>query len=292
MSTVLRYTIKALSALPFWFWYGLSTGLYVVLFYAVGYRKKVVLGNLQRSFPEKSSAELQRIARTFYQHFCDILVEYVKLISIKQTTLEKRLSFSNYEVLKKYEAQKKPVIIVCGHYGNWEYVSCLPIFNHVTQSNIKFKSIYKVQKSKAVDDLLFYSRSRHGLHLVPTTEVRKDFAEETHPCPALVFLGDQSPSNEHKAYWMKFLNQDTGVLFGTERYAKMYDYAVVYMRIQWKKRGHYEFSFTDITGDPKNTAKGFITERHHQLLEEDIKRAPAYWLWTHKRWKKQKPENL
>ncbi len=286
----MKILLKSLSALPLWFWYGLSDLLiFPVLYYLIGYRKAIVTGNLERSFPEKSKAEIAKIRKAFYHHFSDIMVEYIKLLGISTRELNKRISFEKPEVLKQLEAQGKSFLMVGGHFGNWELHSGIALFNKQHQSNINFKGIYKVQKNKAVDDLLFESRSRHGVNLLPTDEVKNQLSDKENGVFTMIFLGDQSPSNALRAHWTTFLNQDTGILMGTERYAQIFDLAVVYVRILQPKRGHFVFDFELISTDANATEKGEISEAHHQLLEKDIRETPHRWLWTHKRWKKKKP---
>ena len=282
--------LKLLSILPFGFWLLVSRMLAPLLYYGIGYRKKVVHQNLHRSFPSKSEEEINKIAFEFYQHFCDVMVEYIKFLTISSKALKKRVQFGNTEVLQKYSTSKRDFIIVAGHYGNWEALCALPLINEIKGLEIRLKGIYKVQKNKAVDDLLFKSRSRHGLVLVPTADVKQSMQEKTSTSSAIVFLGDQSPSNALRAHWTTFLNQDTGILMGTERFAKIFDQPVVYMTITHPKRGHYKFDFSEITEQPKEHPKGGISELHHQLLEKDIIANPSKWLWTHKRWKKEKPK--
>ncbi|MBA3972565.1 MAG: hypothetical protein H0X46_10595 [Bacteroidetes bacterium] len=89
---------------------------------------------------------------------------------------------------------------------------------------------------------------------------------------------------------MTFLNQDTGVLYGAEKFAKEYDQPVLYGRINKVKRGHYSFEFAETTLHPKETAQGEITEMVTRMLEKDIIKDPQYWLWSHRRWKHKRPE--
>ncbi|TXC82004.1 lysophospholipid acyltransferase family protein [Luteibaculum oceani] len=291
MNWIIKVKVRAISQLPFWFWHGLSSLLYPVVYYLIGYRKKVVFKNLRKSFPEKNEKEIKSIAKQFYKHFCDVLLESIKLITVSTRQLEKRISFKNIDVLEKYASQGRHLIIVLGHYGNWEFLLGLPLANKILKHKIRFSGLYKTQSNKAVDDLLYKSRSKHGLKLIASENAKKSLAKPKSNCEAILFLGDQSPANAKRAHWTKFLNQDTGILMGTERYSKIFDRSVVYMVIHKKSRGYYEFQFHDLIDDPLNTGKGEISELHHRALEKDIVANPAYWLWTHKRWKRKKPKN-
>lgn len=101
---------------------------------------------------------------------------------------------------------------------------------------------------------------------------------------ATAFAADQTPPPE-TAYWTTFLNQDTPVFWGTEKIAQKFNYPVVYVTIRLVKRGHYEVDAELVYDDPKSTKEGEITEMHTRRLEQDIKKQPEIWLWSHRRWK-------
>mgnify|MGYP006406595069 FL=1 len=67
-----------ISILPFPIFYKISDGVYLLLYYVIGYRKKMVLANLKRCFPEKSEEELLLIRKKFYKHMCDLFLEMIK----------------------------------------------------------------------------------------------------------------------------------------------------------------------------------------------------------------------
>jgi KDO2-lipid IV(A) lauroyltransferase len=288
VSRVIYYSlIIPISLLPFPLLYGLSDFLFFLFYYVLGYRKKIVLGNIQRSFPEKTAREHKEIARKFYRHFCDLILESLKTFTISEKQVAKRVTCKNPEMINKYYNQGRSVIIAGGHYNNWE------IFAVGVDQLIKHKAvgIYKPLSNKYFDDKIRKTRSKYGLYMISTKIVKRVFDEEKNNLIATIFAIDQSPSNSNNCYWMKFLNQDTGVLFGVEKYAREYDFAVVYGRINKEKRGHYSFEFFPACDNPKETGYGEITETVTKMLERDIQEIPEYWLWTHRRWKHRKPEN-
>ncbi|MES2285024.1 MAG: lysophospholipid acyltransferase family protein [Bacteroidota bacterium] len=278
--------IIPISLLPFPLLYALSDGLYILFYYILGYRKKVVLQNIRNSFPDKTEKEHIEICKKFYRHFCDLVVESLKTFTISEKEVLKRVICINPEVIDKYFDQKRSVIIAGGHYNNWE------LFAVAVDALIKHKTvgIYKPLSNKYFDGKMRSTRGKYGLEMISTKEVKTFFDTHTNVLTATIFGTDQSPSNPNNAYWMKFLNQDTGVLFGAEKFAKEYNYPVVYGRLNKLKRGHYSLDFTDVTDTPKETAHGEITEKITLLLEKDIQAIPQYWLWTHRRWKHKRPE--
>jgi len=276
--------IIPISLLPFPILYGISNGLYVILYHLTGYRKKVVMENIRNSFPQKTTKEHEDICKKFYKHFCDLILESLKTFTISNKEVQKRVVCKNPEGINKYFDQGRSVIIAGGHFNNWE------IFAVAVDSQIKHKAIgiYKPLNNKFFDNLLRKTRSKYGLYMISTKIVKQVFEEEKNNLTATIFAIDQSPSSHKNAYWTKFLNQDSAVLFGTEKYAIDYNIPVVYGRINKEKRGHYSYEFFDVTDQPKSLQYGEITEKVTRMLEADINEKPEFWLWTHRRWKHKK----
>ena len=272
--------ILPISLLPHSVLYLISDIIYLIIYKIIGYRKGIVLTNLNNSFPDKSKQELENIMSDFYRHFCDIIMESLKGFTISEKEISKRLVIKNPELSNKYANKGKSIIFVGGHYNNWEI--CAQAF--ALYSNHKCVGIYKPLSNQFLNKKLIASRSRYGLNLVSMKQSKKSF-EESNEAKAIVFGSDQNPSNPNKAYWLQFLNQDTAVLFGAEKYAKEYNWPVVYVSICKVKRGYYEVEYSLITDSPTKQSHGKITEDFTKRLEHDIITQPQYWLWSHKRWK-------
>ncbi|MBL7875165.1 MAG: hypothetical protein JNL53_05845 [Cyclobacteriaceae bacterium] len=274
------------SWLPFPVLYLLSDGLYLILYKGIGYRRKVVFKNISNSFPHKSHEEHLVIERAFYRHFCDLIVESIKVFTISHQEVKQRFKVINPEFIDRFFDKGQSVIIAGGHYNNWE------LFAVAIDEPVKHKvmALYKAFKNKFLDQKMQSSRGKYGLEMISTKVAKTAFQRES--LHAIIFGVDQSPSKSSNCYWGTFLNQDTPMIFGTEKYAKEFDYPVLYGRINKIKRGHYSWEFTEAIEEPKKTGYGEITQRIHSLLEKDIIAKPEYWLWSHKRWKYKRPVDL
>jgi Kdo2-lipid IVA lauroyltransferase/acyltransferase len=277
--------IIPISLLPYPVLYRLSDSLYYVIYYFVGYRRKVVVQNIKNSFPKKTNAEQVEIAKKYYRHFCDLALESLKIFTITEREVQDRMVLKNPEVINKYFDEKKSVILAGGHFNNWE------LFAVAIASVIKHEAIaiYKPFTSKYFDEKMRHTRGKYGLQMISTKNVKDFFLANRTRLTATIFGCDQSPPFADKCHWMTFLNQDTGVLFGVEKYAKEYDYPVVFVRINKEKRGYYSFEFEDVGDQPTQTSHGEITEKVTRMLESDILEKPEFWLWSHKRWKHKRP---
>ncbi len=285
MSQLLYYLfIKPLSLLPLSVLHRLSDGLFFIFFYIIPYRKKVVVQNIKQVFPEKNAKEVNTITRGFYQHFCDVLVEAIKLFSISEKEILERSKVFNTELLTPYFEQGRDVIITAGHHTNWELItaSLHPQIKH------EAAVIYTPLSNKFFDKKMRVSRGRFGLNLIAKKETKTYFTKER-PANAFIFANDQSPSKRQQPYWMEFLNQPTAVQFGTEKYAKTYDCVVVFAQLRKVRRGYYESTLELLEDQANTTDYGHITRLHTKAVERNILEAPQYWLWTHKRWKLKPP---
>ncbi len=275
------FIIIPVSYLPFPILYGFSTAIYLFLYYITPYRKKIVLQNLRSSYPEKTEQEIQTICKLFYKHLADVIVESIKVFTASQEVLLKRMKCVNPELLDAYYNNGKSVILVTGHYANWEWAAITVGTNRKHYA----LGIYQVIKNKFWDSKMQQTRSRYGTNLMSTREVAQFFERFKNKLSLYGFIADQTPSNPDKCHWMTFLNQDTPVMFGAEKYAIEYNYPVLYGKITKLRRGYYQIEYVPICDEPTKTKKGEITELHTRFNEQIINAAPQYWLWTHRRWK-------
>ena len=278
--------ILPLSRLPFFVLYRVSDLLYLTLYYLVPYRRAVVTANVRNSFPEKTAQQHTEIVRKFYRHLCDLLVESLKTFTISEEQAMRRMKHRNPELLDRFFEQGKHIVMVGGHYGNWE------LFAVTIDQAIKHQSValYTALDNKFFNQKMLQSRTRFGLKLLPFQQIKQQLDGGNSSPSVTIFGADQCPRRSQRAYWMEFLNQETGVQYGTEKFAHDYDMPVLQGNIYKIKRGYYEVEYTLLAEQPRETAFGEITELHTRFLEKIIQRQPEYWLWSHKRWKYQRSE--
>ena len=280
--------VYPLSKLPLSILYLLSSIFSFLLINIYPYRKKVILKNIENSFPNLTKKEHLNIAYKFYHHFADLLVEGIKNLSISKEELNKRLVVKNPKLMQELFEKGKNVILVSGHYNNWEWLISAQNFLFPHQAF----GIGMPMTSKFWDQKVNNQRQRFGMKVVHAKNYKAAFESYTEKPFAILNLSDQAPPDADKSYWTNFLNQPTPVLFGTEFMANEYDFSVVYFIVRKLKRGYYELELKLITNNPKELNYGAITETHTRLLEQEINQNPEFWLWSHKRWKRTVPVNL
>ncbi|CAG4991517.1 Lipid A biosynthesis lauroyltransferase [Dyadobacter sp. CECT 9275] len=286
-----QVSITIISFVSRWSWnslYKLSDVLSFILNRIAGYRKKVVLANLRNSFPDKADYEIQDIANKFYRNVTDIMVESVKLNSISRNEVLERFHLNSY-LFDKYYSQGKNLVVVMGHLGNWEMANLFAAARLSHQVVV----VYHRLANQTFENWIYQVRTRFGSELIPMREAYVQAITEREK-PFMFFLvNDQSP-NPGKAYWTRFLNQDTGVFRGVEKISRSLNAPVLYASIMRDsdKRGHYEIKVEEITDSPQDEPQNAIIEKQIELLERDILIQPDNWLWSHKRWKHKRPEVL
>lgn len=274
--------IYAISLLPFPLLYRLSDGLYLLLFRVVKYRRKVVMTNLRRSFPEKTDEELQAISRSFYRHLADLTLETLKTLTISPKQLRKHVTLGDCSALEHYHRQNQSVILVMGHYGNWELAGARFALEPLHTLYV----IYHPLRNARFEQLFFRMRTRLGNRLYPMKSALRGIMRDRGRLTATAFIADQSPPASG-AYWTRFLNQDTAIFTGTEKIARKMGYPVIYVSVKRPRRGLYYVDTEVLSDDPAGTAENDISEWQTRRLERDIIERPEFWLWTHRRWKRQ-----
>lgn len=276
--------LKAVAALPLPVLYLLADVLYLLLYHVVGYRKKVVLQNLRLAFPEMSEAQRQQTAKAFYRQFADVVVEILHLASMSRAEMQRRVTFTNPELLRRYVKGGTPVLILGSHVGNWEW--CLSAA--AVAFDFPAEGVYKPLNNPFFEAFMRHTRSRLGAHPVKMKETLREFVAKRKVPRVVALLSDQTPLRSEINFWTGFMHQDTPFYTGAEKLSDMFKYPVLFLDVVRTSRGHYALTFEEITDGkqkPLTSSDYPITVAFAQRLEAAIRRAPADYLWTHKRWK-------
>jgi len=268
------------SLLPLRVLYIISDGLYGLVFYVFKYRKDVVMGNLARSFPEKTDKERVAIAKQFYHNFIDSFIETIKLLSVSDKYILKRFK-GNWEVINQYHTTGRSVQVHLGHNFNWEWGNVAAGKELLFQ----FLGVYMPISNKIFDRLFRKLRARSGTILLRATRMSEDMLPYRGTQYMLGLVADQNPGVMSRALWFDFLNQKTPFIPGPAKNAIAHDVVVVFGFIHKIKRGRYEVVFSVAEEHPVNSTTEEITRKFVRYLEEVIRTYPDMWLWSHRRWK-------
>ncbi len=270
-----------ISILPFRLFYGVSDVFYILLYYVVGYRKKVVRSNLELTLPNTSVPERKHIEKAFYKHLCDLMLEMVKTMHLSKEGVKKRYEVQNIELVNEI-GKEKSILAVCSHYANWEWN--VSINNYI---DIEGFAVYQKIGNVYFDRLIRKFRAKWNTTPIEQKEtVKTVIRNEQNGIKGLYgMVSDQSPMASRAQYWSHFMGIKVPVFNGAEILARKLDLAVVFLKVSKVKRGYYKVEFIPISLQGKTTTEGEITEAFLRLTEEQIKEQPEYYLWTHRRWK-------
>ncbi len=290
---VLHAFFYLLSLIPLWLLYLLSDITFFFVYTIARYRREIVRKNLRRSFPEKSKMELILIEARFYHWFCDYVFETIKLTSMSKSTMKKRMRFENTELISRLVDEGKSVVLMLGHYCNWEWVSSIPLHINKVEPEWMPLQIYHPLENPVVNKFFLRIRGRMGVNSIPMADtLRVIMRAKQQGIPSVTgFIADQTPNWHDIHLWAPFLNHpETPFFIGGERIAKKLDFAVVYLDLRRERRGRYVGTYKLMTEHPKEYKDFELTEWYARLLEETIRRQPEFWLWTHNRWKRTKQQ--
>lgn len=294
MNKVLYYIIYiiwyALSLLHLRILYVISDFIYLIIYRLLGYRIKVVRNNLKTSFPEKTEAELRNIERKFYHNLCDYFVETLKMATMSEKQMRRRMTYKGVDIVNECFADGQSVALFLGHIFNWEWITSIPLWIHSPE--VECGQLYHALENPIFDKLFLNTRERWNSKCIALTDILRVTVENNrnHRVSVIGYIGDQVPHWNNIHHWCQFLNHDTPVMTGTERIAVKNNQALVYVDIRRIRRGYYEAEFQLMTRKPKDLKEFEGTDIFFRKLEETIRRQPEQWLWSHNRWKRTREE--
>ena len=278
---LLTVALKAIAIWPYWVLHAFSSALYPIVYYVARYRRAVTRRNLQNAFPEKTETEIVEIEKMFYRHFCDYVVETLKLMHISDKQMRRHMRFTNPELIEQLRTDGRPIFLYLGHQCNWEYVISITMWTH---PDFKAVQIYHPLKNKSMDKLMYRLRSRFNSVGVPQKQTLRAVLTMIREGkqPLLGLIADQRPPRKPEPEWMEFLHQDTPIITGGEVMGRKLDAHFVYGSMRCVRRGYYELTFQPI--EPVEGEEFGYSKQYMRMLEKDIVAQPHMWLWTHNRW--------
>ncbi|MBQ8270383.1 MAG: lysophospholipid acyltransferase family protein [Bacteroidaceae bacterium] len=275
-----------LNKLPLRVLYVLSDVLYLLLYYIIRYRRGVVRSNLCKSFPERSKKELRAIERDFYHRFCDYFMETIKYYGMSAEEVRKHIEFTGLDELSRMLDNGHSCVCYMLHTFNWEFITSLPLF--IQKENVVAGAIYHKLRNPFFDNIFKKMRAQYGADNVTMKNTLRRVIEVTNSGRKFIygFMADQLPKIEAMNHWVTFLNQETAVFTGAEKIARRVKASAFYVNITRVKRGKYVVRFELMVEDASTLPENELTNEFFRMGEEDLRREPASWLWTHNRWKR------
>jgi Kdo2-lipid IVA lauroyltransferase/acyltransferase len=275
------FWLSVLSRMPLPLLYGMFGALAWLALRVMRIRLPVVLANIRRCFPDRSEAEILRIAQAHYRQLGEMAAEIIRSARLSPQQFLAHVSVRNIELPRGLLAQQRPVLLVAAHQANWEWV----LQAMALQLGYPLDVGYKPIRSGSIDRAMNAIRTRFGAHLVPAKDLLADLLQRRHIVRGIAMLADQEPLSSDHQHWVSFLGRDTAFYMGPEQMARATRYAAVFVALRRLRRGHYEVEFMPLAAAGEQMAPGEFTDRYARLVEQEIRAAPGDWTWGHRRWK-------
>jgi len=240
----------------------------------LNYRADVVTQNLSRAFPKDSYAIVKKHKSQYYQFLTRILYE-----TVFDNNAKLYISKETKEQLNLIAKKNQHIILILGHYGNWEALNELPL--HCT---MEVQAFYKSIKPKIIDNYIRRKRTKNGLKLLKEEHGLISLLKTKDQKKRItLFIADQFPG-KNKGVTCNFLHQETHFFSGAERASLLLNAIVQYVELR-PKGAQWEMILSPICDLAAEMPKDYITHQFAKKLEKSILENPSLWLWSHRRWK-------
>lgn len=246
-------------------------------------RKKVTRGNLARAFPEKSLNEIKRICRESYENLGITLLELLKLRDLSETELREIVRYENIELINDVHSRGKGLILLSGHFGNWEYLA----YTAGLFSGIPVTVIVKPQKNKTSDILLNSYRIKGGNRIVNMYKAAREIISVLGRGEAIALLADQSATKD-KDVFVDFFGIPAATYEAPARLSLKFKSPIIMGFAVRQNDGTYRVKLEEINPEDfmdDDDPVIALTSAHVKALENAIRENPGQWAWQHKRWK-------
>ena len=279
------FFLKILSRLPLAALYVLTDGLYLFIYHIWGFRRELSRSNLRNSFPDKSAAEIERIARASYRNACNMIAEILKGAVMPPEELRRRVAIVNADILQPYIAAGRPLVMLASHHCNWEWL----LLNACLDLKVPVDAVYKPLRVSAIDRFMQETRSRFGGNPIPVKDFMIEVMRRRDAARIFALVADQTPPHDEEKYWARFLNQDTAFFVGADKIARIARAPVFFVGMHRVRRGYYEAKLQLLIEPPYQDGGYAVIKRYVQVADNHIRQYPADWLWMYRKWKYKKP---
>lgn len=274
--------LNTLGRLPKPALYALSLCIYFLLCHVFRYRQKTIQKNLQLAFPEKKQAECKQLMKAYYQHLSEVLVEILMLAHMDREELLQCVTVSGKEHLQELADQNQSFLIMGAHQANWEWMVAA-----ISQScPCPMDALYRPLHNPAMDSFFHQIRSRFCSTMLPADHAPKAILKLRKTFRAFGIIADQNPRRRDDKYWINFMDMPTAVFPGPDRIARITAYPVLFVATEKLGRGRYHCTITPLAAPPYEQ-EGEIARKYMHAVEQQIRRQPALWMWSHQRWRYQ-----
>ena len=251
--------------------------------YRLGVRRRTVLENLARAFPDWSAAERRRVARRAYRNVGRTMIECLLTPILARGQIDRLVvGIEGREFLERIGETRKPFIVLTGHIGNWELMGA-----YFARLGYRLKVFAKPLHNPRVEAELLASRGACGVEVLPTGGGVRPGLRHLRAGGVLVFLADQDARKMGIA--VPFFGVPASTATGPAVFAllgKVPILPVFALRVGSTRHRFHMFEPIDLKrGEERTAAIERITREHVGALEQFVREHPEQYFWFHRRWK-------
>jgi KDO2-lipid IV(A) lauroyltransferase len=208
---------------------------------------------------------------------------------MSESQINNRLKVNDLDIYSQYYEQGKSLVVLGSHHNNWEWSGSMQRFIRA-----QFLVVYnKMEKGKGMERFILDSRERFGAISVPVNEaIRTAIQYSNNHLPSCLMLASDQTAQAYSQFWTTFLNQETAFFIVPAKIAIKLNQPVIMHHTRKISRGRYEVMHYKLVENPTDYTPEEIMMKYVSKLEEIIRAEPEYWLWSHRRWKHKRPENV
>ncbi|MCA0457081.1 MAG: lysophospholipid acyltransferase family protein [Chloroflexi bacterium] len=254
------------------------------------YRRKLVLANINQVYSDKlDDAQKRRLAKAYYSHLLTSLKEAFQLRFMNEMRLRERVEVIGHEQMLSVVAGKKGVLVVTGHFGNWEFAPLGGVLNF-KEFQGQFHFIRRTLKFKMLERAVFKRYYQAGLNVIPKKNSLEKVCVALEKNHAVIFVLDQHASLANRdGIAVEFFGKKAGTYRSLATLARNTGVPVVPAAGYRLPNGKHVLEFFEpIPWEDYDSAKESLyrnTLTYNQALERIILAHPEQWNWMHKRWK-------
>ena len=261
-----------------------------VIYHCIPYRLGIIKQNIEQVFGDRlTKAQKVHLTKAFYSHLATSIREMIHLRFMSDKALCDRVDVRGYERLLAVAEEKKGVLVLTGHFGNWEFAPIGGIANF-KQFQGQFHFIRRTLGGKWLERTLFRRYYRAGLQVIPKKNSLQQVCDVLEQNHAVVFVLDQHASLVNRdGVAAEFFGKKAGTYRSLASFARHTGVPVVPAAGFRLPNGRHVLEFYDpIPWQDYGTTQESIyrnTLAYNQALERIILKHPEQWMWLHKRWK-------
>jgi len=257
--------------------------LYFIISKLIRYRKKVILENLKLVYGDQLPQDRKLLLNSIYKNFVFLWMEFLQISKLNKKFFDRHFKLHNFEIVKKAFEDQKGIIMMSGHFGNFEWLGQMHAL-----LGYKVSGIAKIQSNLYVNELIEKIRTKFGVGVVYTKTAMRDGQELLKRNEILALVTDQDAHK--KGIFVDFLGIPSSTAVGPAIFHFRTGAPIIFAISVRKDYGVFDVYFEEVCSaseieEPDQERIKQITQLHTDALDKWIRKHPDQWFWMHRRWK-------